>query len=336
VFYLCACTILSLVVLGIFLWRPGIEGYERARFADMVYGRAYKPYVYRVLLPGTVWVIASAIPDQTKADVSESLARMPALDNLLKILGWDAKYLVEYLIGVVLMYLSLWGFIWSLRYLLSGLYDVSEKVRDVFTLLVLVGLPQLFRYHNYPYDFPTLFLFTLGLGLMVRRRWRWFIPLYVLACLNKETTILLTLVFAIHFWRRQDMGRARFSDLLTAQLVIFAVLKLGLAILFRDNPGSFFALHVPRHNIDLLGAYPLATVFGWCGLILLLFYRWREKPVFLRHALWIVVPLVVLTFFLGYLDELRDYYEAYPIVLLLLLHSVSRIWGFQVTTLDQR
>ena len=38
------------------------------------------------------------------------------------------------------------------------------------------------------------------------------------------------------------------------------------------------------------------------GLALLLAYRWSAKPAFLRHSLWIVVPLVVLTFFLGYLD----------------------------------
>lgn len=333
-FYLCAVIILSTLVFGIFLYRPGISGYDRALFGDMVYGRAYKPYVYRVLLPGAVWGITSAIPDQTKARLGESLGQTAVMDNLVKILDWDRAYLIEYLIGVVLMYLSLWGFIWALRYLLDAVYHVSDKIRDVFTLLVLAGLPQLFRYHNYPYDFPTLFLFTLGLGLMVRRRWRWFIPLYVLACLNKETTILLTLVFAIHFRHREDIGRARFSDLLTAQLVIFVVIKAALALVFRDNPGRFVALDVPRHNLELFGAYPLATVFGWCGLVLLLFYRWGEKPALLRHALWIVVPLVVLTFFLGYLDELRDYYEAYPIVALLLLHSVSKVWRFELVPAD--
>jgi hypothetical protein len=318
-----------------FICRPGIEGYERARFADMVYGRAYKPYVYRILLPGTVRIMAAAMPEQTRERLSESLARMSAMDNLLKILGWDRRYVVEYLIGAVLMYLCLWGFIGALRYLLGVVYRVSEKVREVFTLVALAGLPLFFRYHNYPYDFPTLFLFTLGLGLMARQRWAWFVAVYLLACLNKETAILLTLVFAIRFWPREDTVRARFGDLLTVQLLGFAVIKAGLAYVFRDNPGSFVALHVPRHNLELLGAYPLATVFGWCGLILLLFYRWREKPAFLRNALWIVVPLVALTFFLGYLDELRDYYEAYPIVLLLLLHSVSRIWSFQVTPVDQ-
>jgi len=330
-FYVCAVTVLSLVVLAWFLWRPGIEGYGYATVPDLVYGRAWKPYVYRVLLPGTVRLLAAALPDQTRARVSAWLAEQPALGIRALMSGWDQAHLLEYLIAVVLMYLCLCGFLWSLRELLTALYRVAERVRDVFTLVVLAGLPLFFRYHNYPYDFPTLFLFTLGLSLLLRQSWRWFFPVYVLACLNKETTILLTLVFALHFRREQRMSREQFSNLLTAQVVIFVVVKLGLAAVFRDNPGSFVALQGTRHNLDLLGALSLPAVFGWCGVALLLFYRWSEKPLFLRRALWIVVPLVGLTFFLGYLDELRDYYEAYPVVALLLLHSVSRLWGLRIT-----
>jgi hypothetical protein len=208
----------------------------------------------------------------------------------------------------------------------------STKVQDAFILLALLGLTQFFRYYSYLYDFPNLSLFTLGLGLLVRRRWRVFLPVYLLACLNKETTILLTLVFIIHFWPRRGMSGTRFAGLLFAQLGIFALVRLALFLAFLDNPGALVAWHVPHHNLDVLKAYPLATVFGWCGLALLLFYKWSAKPPFLRHALWIVVPLVVLAFFFGYLDELRDYYEAYPIVLLLALHSVGALMGFEVIT----
>jgi len=329
IFYLCASIILSALVFGVFLCRPGINGYYRAMFGDMIYGTAAEPFVHRALLPTAVRLVMLAIPPNTATAIHYSLGEHTAVKNLFTILGWEQEYLIEYFIAILLMYMSLWGFVWALRYLLSGVYRVSPRVRDVFTLVTLVGLTQFFRYYSYLYDFPAVFLFTLGLALMARAKWKTFLVVYLIACLNKETTILLTVVFALHFWSRTRMTRARFAGLLLAQLAIFAAVNIVLFAAFRDNPGSFAEVHFPHHNLEVLGAYPLATVFGWCGLVLLLFYKWSDKPLFLRHSLWIVVPLVALTFCLGYLDELRDYYEAYPVVALLLLHSVGRVWGFE-------
>jgi len=333
--YLFASISLSAVVFGIFICRPGINGYSRAMFGDMVYGTAHKPFVYRALLPATVRLIAAGIPAEAKTHLARSLADTAAIGNLCTILQWEEAYLVEYLIAAVLMYLSLWGFLWSLRYLLVGVYDVSARVQDVFILVTLGGLTQFFRYYSYLYDLPNLFLFTLGLALMVRSRWKPFLLVYLLGCLNKETTILLTMIFVIHFFKPARLRRSLFGGLLLSQLAIFAAVRVLLFVPFRDNPGSLVELHLADHNLGLLGAYPVAALFGWCGVALLLFYRWSDKPAFLRHGLWIVVPLVVLTFFFGYLDELRDYYEAYPIALLLVLHSVGRIWGFEIASANR-
>jgi hypothetical protein len=334
--YLSLAVILSALVFGIFVYRPGINGYDRAMFADMVYGRAAKPFVYRTLLPTAVRVLASAIPAEARSRLNAWASQSPAIDNMFTILGWEREQLTEYFIALVLMYLCLWGFVRALGYLLDGVYEASERVRDVCVLVALLGLTQFFRYYSYLYDLPTLFLFTLGLGLMVRERWCPFLLVDALGCLNKETTILLTLVFAIRYYDRARLRRRAFWQLLLAQLAIFAASRAVLTAVFWNNPGSLFQVLFPRHNLDVLGAYPLAAVFGWCGVALLLAYKWRGKPRFLRQALWIVVPLVVLTFFFGYLDELRDYYEAYPIVLLLALHSIGKIAEFKVVTLPER
>lgn len=328
--YVAACTLLCALVLGVFLWKPGINGYGRAMFGDMVYGNAHRPFVYRTLLPTTVRVLASAVPSAARQRFGESLARDPAIANLLLILEWEKEYLVEYLLAVFLLYLCLWGFVWALRYLLTGVYAASSRVQDLTILLALVGLTQFFHYYSYLYDLPTLFLFTLGLGLLARAKWKLFLLVYFIGCLCKETTILLTLVFIIHFADRARLERRRFYELLLNQLVIFAVVKGALFVIFRQNLGSFVEFHVADHNLQFVQPYPLPTIFAWGGFVLLLFYRWSAKPVFLRHSLWIVVPLVVLTFLLGFLDELRDYYEAYPVVALLLLHSIGTVLGYPV------
>lgn len=333
VFYLCACVLLSALVFGVFMYRPGINGYNRAMFGDMVYGTAPKPFVYRMLLPTTVRLIAAAIPEDSRLRYGRSLASTAAGDNLCKILGWEEEYLVEYLIAGVLMYMSLWGFLWALRYLLQGLYQVSVHVQDLVVLFALAGLPLMFRYYSYLYDFPTLFLFTLGLALMTRTRWKLFVLVYVLACLNKETTILLTMIFVIHFLERTRIERKLFRGLLTIQLAIFVSAKAALFIVFRDNPGSFVEVHFGGHNLELLQECSPGSVVAWGVFALMLFYKWSGKPVFLRHALWIALPLVVSALFFGYLDELRDYYEVYPIVVLLLIHSAGGLVGFEVADL---
>ena len=332
--YLCAVILLSVLVFGVFLYRPGINGYSRAMFGNMIYGTAAKPYVYRALLPYTVRVVVNAIPDETKATIGDSLGVQPAVDNLFMILGWEREYLVEYFVAGLLMYMSLWGFVWALRYLLGAVYRVSDLTRDVFTLAALAGLTQFFRYYSYLYDFPAVFLFTFGLALLVRSKWKMFLLVYLAACLNKETAILLTVVYAIYFRGRARLSRSRFASLMAIQLAIFAAVKIGLYAAYRDNPGALVEVHLPKHNLEVLGAYPLSALFGWCGLTLLLFYKWREKPLFLQQAVWIVPPLIVLTFLFGYIDELRDYYEVYPVVLLLLLHSISKVWDFKVAAVE--
>ena len=80
----------------------------------------------------------------------------------------------------------------------------------------------------------------------------------------------------------------------------------------------------------LLTGYNLTLAFTLLGLIILVYYKWQEKPQFLKITLWMLVPLLVLTLCLGYLDELRDYYEVYPAVIILISHSIARVLGIKL------
>ena len=63
----------------------------------------------------------------------------------------------------------------------------------------------------------------------------------------------------------------------------------------------------------------------------LISYKWKEKPAFLKAALCIAVPLFGTTLFFGFLDELRDYYEIYPILVLLIAHSIGNLLGLKIS-----
>lgn len=317
-------------VLYIFLHSQSINHYERAKFADMVYGKAYKPFVQRVLLPTAVRAVSSVIPSRTKVAISREWGNVEFVKQEFSALNWEKEYLAEYAIATMLMYLSLIGFIFSIRYLFEGVFQAPNKLIVLAQFLALLCLPTLFTYTNYLYDFPTLFLFTLGLGLMVRARWGLYLALFFIACLNKETTILLTMIFAIHFFPRVALNRGTYIRLIVSQLLIFAVIKSALHIIFRANPGSAVEFHLD-HNITIITEYyHLSTFMVWLALALLLLYQWPAKPLFLRHGILIMIPLLALTFFLGYLDELRDYYEAYPIMILLATQTISNVMGINI------
>jgi len=55
IYYLLTALIAGCVLI-IFVIFPGINDDKPSMFGDMIYGKASKPYVYRVLLPATVRV----------------------------------------------------------------------------------------------------------------------------------------------------------------------------------------------------------------------------------------------------------------------------------------
>jgi hypothetical protein len=128
---------------------------------------------------------------------------------------------------------------------------------------------------------------------MVRRRWWPFLVVFLLGCINKETTILLTMLFVIHFRADESMERSVFWKLAAAQLTIFAVVKLALSLAFQSNPGAFVEFHLIDHNLAVLKSYSLSTSILWLGAGLLVFFRWSEKPKFLRRGVWILAVLLV-------------------------------------------
>lgn len=321
--------VLAAVMLVMAMREPGTNDYERAMFADMIYGRAHRPYVARALVPTVVRTATALVPLACRQALSDYGRTKPWVRGELARLHWEPEYLTEYLLAMVVMYGALLGLVASVRMLFDELYVAPSWFRDAVSLATMLSLGLGFEYCAYIYDFATVFLFALGLLLMVRRQWGVYVGLFALACLNKETTILLTLVFAVHFWRRKDIGRRHFWGLIAAQAGIWLVSRLALGYAFAANPGGTVELHL-ADNLWLLqhrSFHILALFVATVGLIA---YRWREKPEFLRNATWVVAALVPLIAFFGMMDELRAWYEVFPIVGLLIAHTAGGLFGVEV------
>ncbi len=329
-----ALYLVAAIVLTFSFVRPpaGLGSNSRAPFGQMVDGTAHLPFANRALVPALVRAIDGAVSEEARARLDATLhdehVVVRTLDQVAP--AWTRERLVQYLACLGILYASLVGFLYALRYLWTGAVKAPPFTGAMVPLLAVAALPPFFdTYASYMYDFPALLLFTLGLGLLVRRRFVPFLLLYAVGCLNKETTVLLTLVFALYFLVRNDLGRRRFALLLVAQVAIFVGVKLGLALRFSDNPGGVVEFRLFR-NLVRLPRYPLGSLYGGLALVAVFVWQWRRIPLFLRCAIVPLAPLIVLTFFLGYFDEIRDYYEALPALLLALAFLLCRLAGLEV------
>jgi hypothetical protein len=308
----------------------GFDGLWASRFPDMVYGEAHKPWVYRTLLPSTVRGISLLLPDSIKERGSDLGIKFGVVEKL----GWNADYFADYVIALILMFFCLIGFAFVIRALFAENYKSSSLIRDVIPIFALAGIPILFKYYSYIYDFPTLFLFSLGLWLIIKKKWSYFYPVFLLGCINKETTILLSLVFLIYFFKNK-MSKTKLLQHISSQFLIFAAVKSILLIAFQNNPGQFVVMGfwmLARNINKVASLYTLPTFVSYLVLSILIIYRWQKKPIFLKQGLYILIPLLSFAMFFGYIDELRGYYEVYPVVFLLIVHSLSEVLGLRVMT----
>lgn len=315
--YFSAILTISILVLGSF-FRVGINGNPPTMFRNMVDGTAHRPFVYRALVPMVIRAIEQIVPPACDERICE-MAKAGPIEELFLRYGWEQEYASAYLISAMVLFISLLLFVHAFGVLAKSQYEMNPVFRRVLSIAALAGLPCFFRYYSYLYDFPHLVLFCYAMAMMSLRRWKFYFPLFVLACLSKETTVLLVAMFVVHFWKeRKNMP---FTALAVAQIMIFAVVKAFVNILFRDNPGTSVEFHL-GHNL-MLRPYDFSQITTFVVIAVLCARNWAYKPPFLKNAVWILLPLVGLTLFFGLLDEYRDYYEVYPIILLLTAPAIA-------------
>ena len=231
-----------------FIQNPGIpEHWTKARLPAMVDGTAYRPFVYRTLLPTTVRLLESLLPEAVGQRLTEAARPDTPLGELLAATpAPDEQQPVTYLLAYVLEFGCLLGFALSLRAGVRWFYPRTSWVMEAIAPAALIGLPVFYRYISHDYDLPQLFLFTLCLLLLARRQWYAFYPLLVLAGLSKETSVLLVMIHVLGHW-----GTLRREALLAhaaVQLLILAGVRAVLQfVVFADNPGQPVEMHLARN-----------------------------------------------------------------------------------------
>jgi hypothetical protein len=254
---------------------------------------------------------------------------------------WLAQYPYEFAVARAVLFVLLLGFAFALRRLAYRTMGWEGVGLDMVPVVALVALPGMYGYMSHLCDFATLFLFTLGLLLIVGRRFLPYLVLFAFATLNKETSILLALVWCIDAVRRGGV-RAALSGA-AAQAAIWLVVRGAIAYVFRNHAGPWLFFYLVR-NLGVLGRGPnyfaFRSVGNWLVLpvglnfLYLAAFVWvlaelKRMPRFIRDAFWIALPMIVLALLFGNIDELRVYYELYPVVLLVLISAAAGVLGYR-------
>ncbi len=316
------------LILIIFVVHPGINGYSAAKFNDMIYGRAHRPFVYRTLVPSVVRLIADITPESVETAFVNHKNNSFTLTRFAELSGIDDEDVYEFYITIVILPILFYGFALVTRRLIKEYYDFPNYVSDFAPIAALLILPLFFRYCNYIYDPATLFLSSLTLLSISTRNRLLFYFVFILAAINKETAILFSGLFFIKEY--SILTRKTLIGHLIVQLLIWAAIKSMINVAFQNNPGSIAEFHLIDYNVQMIFRPFGILYFAVVGFFFyrLIKYRWQEKSLFLRRGFFVVfVPMAVLALFLGYIDEFRQYYEVYPITFLLILPSILDIFG---------
>jgi len=330
----CLTLFISAMMVVAFLSAPGhLNGNDKAAFTALIRGKAYKPYVTRALVPLATQSLLAVTPDGVKQAVIKAARQGPYISDIFYGMEWKVKYANEYIVAMLLVYASTIGFVYALRLLLQEIFETTKLFLFVVPLAALLCLPVFFKF-IYLYDLPQLFLFTLNLYLLSKGRWKTYLVFFILACLNKETSGLLLIVFGIHFFDQRRMTRIKYAWLGGAQIFIIFAVNIALKIVYRDNPGGAVENYLIEHLKFLLVPYSLSFFVSWGILFLSIFAHWNVKPQFLKDALWIGIPLFVSFIPFGFRDEIRVFYELYPIVVGLVAQTIALSLGIPVVTKD--
>jgi hypothetical protein len=265
-----------------------LEANAEASPERLARGTATTPYQYRVLVP---WIAGHT------ADASDPAAL-------------QRRYRQIELLALLAIGFGFWHYLRRF---------IPARAADVAAPAIFLLLPFNYRLQDvYPYDLMAMAFTVIGLILIGERRYAWFYPLFVLATLNRETSLFLALAMAVVWLDRQPRSQTFLH--LAAQVSIWVAIKGFLYWRFRNNPQIGFGLFVPqlKMNAALVLHLPLvaATALSTWGFlwvpVVARFNRIRSAE--LRRTLSLVPVYVAVMLVIGVMNETRIYGEMLPIV----------------------
>ncbi len=332
----CAITLaLSLFALMHFLnssWLGDRRG--SSHHFDAIYnGTAPTPFSYRVLVPILTKTAVALTPQAWQEEMDADLKSWAASAEIKRSLPWMVNVFplqspaYPRLIAILLIYGALLGYAAILYKLSVKVFPDDGAIRYFAPLVALISISSFSWPLQHIYDMPLLFLSAGCYYCIFIRQWRWYAVFFILACLNRETSIFILIFFAFWFYKKLDTQT--YVRQLALQGLAYAAIAVTLGVVFADNPDWFARRQYffPVMN-DLLGRSSPAGFVVVAAYFWLLTYRWQQKPAFLKTSL-ALFPLMYAAYLVyGFPKEYRVFFDLMPLLALLATHTLVEAAGF--------
>ena len=316
------------LVLGTWTGLQICSTLQSARFLSLIMGTAPRPFVYRCLVGLWLRAVNACLPVDAKHALV-AWATLPYWNTVLRINHLAAVQMPYVVAFVVTSALCFTGFGLCLFFLGEIFYpemSFLERLLWISAGFALANATCSWRF--YLYDPGTWLLFSLLLLVTFRRDWKWFWPVFILATLNKETSLL---VLPIVYQSESDLGvspdtgswirRHRRS---VALFIVWLVLDLAIKFAYRHNPGPTYEWHLFDQGLRFTSPSTnaqFAVIMGGMGIFVA--YGWKSKPLVPRRAFsWTFVPMCLGMATLGVFMETRAWYEMFPLAYWLAVPAV--------------
>jgi hypothetical protein len=328
-------------------WHFGEDGVsgedDRFQFEMVMDGTAFRPYVFRQMLPSAANWIDHAVPQSFRTWLYsyqaagpgariEPIFDSPTAENPV----YFFRYLIVY--GVTFLFALL--AVYALHLVCLAL-DLPPPAAVIAPVIVILLFPYIESGGGYFYDYPELAFLALAVWASLKFRWWWVIPVVALGTWNKES--FLFFIPALYpFFRRRGSRLDAFLAVAVLSLVSVAV-YYPIRLHFAHNPGAALESHwrdqlqyFLHWDYFLLGTektygLPMLKAFTLVPLALLAWNvarAWPRLPrIVQRHAQIAAAINLPLYFLFCWPGELRDLSMLYVVFLLVLAINLNNWFG---------
>lgn len=330
--FICLYIGMSLFVFGIFLRGSEFGGVYGRSAAAMVDQTAYRPAVYRVLVPTIARGIITLTPDFMREGMNQWLADKRDHGFWFQVIirsryevppaSLSTERIYDTSVVLLVTYLSLCAYVFLIYKLAAFFWPENRGYRLVAPLIGLMMIPPFHDEFAYIYDYPSMMFVAAAMYALVKNKVRAYWVILILATLNRESAVYLVALYALYSFRWDNARHCALN--VVAQFLLVLLIQGWIRQVYSSNPGEDLYDSLFWQLAYIFGKYNVLQITQALVFIGLVFYRWTEKPFMLRAGLCLLPIMFVAYLMHGYRNEYRVFMEIFPVISLLFTHSILR------------